>query len=84
MMLSGLVKTRYFEIFETRYQEFIKLNVFPVEYKFPDHFAQDISDNIVNYSRDDKNGLHYMVSILLSSNYPVSVFLSFNLHLIFH
>lgn len=77
MMLTGFVKTCYFEVFETHYQGFLKLKVFPSGFHYPDNFAQEVSDNIEKYTRDDKNCLHYMVSILLSSNYPVNTFLIF-------
>ena len=74
MMLVGLCKNRFFPVFEKRCHELYNMKIFPEKFKFPTNFAQEISEALQQYDKDDKNIVHHMIRFLISSDCPVSIF----------
>lgn len=70
MMLSGLCKNRFFQVFEKRCHDLYKLSIFPESFKYPTSFAQEISEALQEYDGDDKNIIHHMILFLISSDCP--------------
>lgn len=72
MMLSGLCKNRFYDVFEKRCQDLQKLEVFNSPYETPSQFAQLLTDILMSDDIENKNVVHHMVMLLLESELPVS------------
>ena len=72
MMLCGLCKNKFYDVFEKRCQDLQKLEVFSGRYDTPPNFAQQISESLMNDEIENKNVVHRMVVLLLQSDLPVS------------
>lgn len=78
MMLSGLCKNKFYEVFEKRCQDLQKFEVFNGRYETPSQFAQQLSEILLHDDIENKNVMHHMVMLLLESDLPVSFIFLFS------
>lgn len=70
-MLGALCSSDLYNLFKDRFEQIMKLGIFPPGYIIPDWFAERLSDAMDLFHDKDLTVLHKLVNFCLSSSIQV-------------